>query len=73
MIFLLLTLSSWFEAIREWGTIIISSTWSEILPISLYIIRALELFINHISFSALLAFAIFLIIKSNQDAQEYFD
>ena len=73
MIFLLLTLSSWFEAIREWGTIIISSTWSEILPISLYIIRALELFINHISFSALLAFAIFLIIKSNQDAQEKFD
>lgn len=65
LLLLLLTLSAWQECFREWITICLRYLSHEsILPHALFIVRTLEMGINHISFLTLLSMSLVIIYKS---------
>ena len=65
LLFLLITISAWFECLREWITIGLRYFSHEsILPHSLFVVRTLEISINHFSFMTLLSMSLVIIYKN---------
>ena len=65
LLFLLLTLSAWFECLREWFTICLRNfSHDSILPHGLFVVRTLEISINHFSFMTLLSMSLVIIYKN---------
>lgn len=62
---LLITISAWFECLREWITICLRYFSHEyILPHGLFFVRTLEISINHFSFMTLLSMSLVIISKN---------
>ena len=65
LLFLLITLSAWFECLREWFTIGLRYfSYESILPHGLFVVRTLEICINHFSFITLLSMSLVIIYKN---------
>lgn len=65
LLFLLITISAWFECLREWITIALRYfSYESILPHSLFVVRTLEISINHFSFMTLLSMSLVIISKN---------
>lgn len=64
LLFLILTLSAWFECLREWFTICLRYfSHDSILPQSLFVVRTLEIGINHFTFMTLLSMSLVIIFN----------
>jgi len=65
LLFLLITISAWFECLREWVTISLRYFSHEsILPHGLFVVRTLEISINHFFFMTLLSMSLVIIYKN---------
>lgn len=65
LLFFLITISAWFECLRAWITISLRIfSLESILPHSLFIVRSLEISINHFSFMTLLSMSLVIIYKN---------
>ena len=65
LIYLSITISSWFECFREWFTICLRhSSFESVLPNGLFIVRSLEISINHFSFITILGMSIVIIFNN---------
>lgn len=65
LLFLLITISAWFECFREWITICLRHfSFERILPQGLFFVRTLEIGINHFSFMTLLSMSLVIIYKN---------
>ena len=65
LLFLLITISAWFECFREWITICLRHfSFESILPQGLFIVRTLEILINHFTFMTLLSMSLVIILNN---------
>ena len=65
LLFLLITISAWFECLREWITIGLRYFSHEsILPHVLFVVRTIEISINHFSFTTLFSMSLVIIYKN---------
>ena len=65
LLLLLITISAWFECLREWITIGLRYfSLESILPHGLFVVRTIEISINHFSFMTLLSMSLVIIYKN---------
>jgi hypothetical protein len=65
LLYSFITISAWFECFREWITICLRHfSFESILPQGLFIVRTLEIGINHITFMTLLSMSLVIIYKN---------
>jgi len=65
LLFLLITISAWFECFRECITICLRHfSFESILPQGLFIVRTLEILINHFTFMIFLSMSLVIIYKN---------
>ena len=65
LLFLLITISAWFECLLEWITIGLRYfSLESILPHGLFVVRTIEISINHFSFMTLLSMSLVIIYKN---------